>query len=68
MTKSASMWTRLKGKVIRPVADAAGDRQAEAKADVQAHTGREPDDAAVETTEQKVRERHGDVQPPERRP
>ena len=61
MPKSGSLLTRLKGKFMRPVADAAGDRRSEAKARVEAATGTKPGDATLEVVEQHVRERHGDV-------
>ncbi len=63
MPKSGSLLTRLKGKITRPIADAAGDRRSEAKARVEAATGTKPDDATLKVVEHRVRERHGDVQP-----
>ena len=58
-----SLFTRLKGKLVRPVADAAGDRRAEAKAHLEAATGDKPDNAAVDDEKVVVRERHHDTLP-----
>jgi len=68
MAKPGSFWSRLKGKVTRPVAEAAGDRHSEAKAEVRARTGHEPTDATTEVVERVARERHGDIEPPDSRP
>ena len=57
------LWTRLKGKLMRPVADAAGDRHAEAKAHLEASTGTEPDAASIDAVQDHVRERHHDTLP-----
>jgi hypothetical protein len=62
MRKAPSWWTRLKGKLERPLADAAGDRRAEAKAEFRAATGHDPDDKTVDVEEQSVRARHGDIE------
>jgi uncharacterized protein YjbJ (UPF0337 family) len=58
-----SLWTRLKGKFARPVAEATGDRRAEAKAHLEASTGREPAEAAVDDAQDAVRKRHHDTLP-----
>jgi len=68
MAKPGSFWSRLKGKVTRPVAEAAGDRHSEAKAEVRARTGHEPADATIEVAELVVGERHGDIESPGARP
>ena len=68
MTKRGGLWTRIKGKFVRPVADASGDREAEAKAVLEALTGREPDETALHDVTEQVRERHHDTpssNPPE---
>jgi len=67
MREHGGFWARLKGKLMRPVADAAGDRRAEAKAEFEAHTAQKPDDASLDAVEQAVRERHGDIEPPAHR-
>jgi hypothetical protein len=53
--------TRIKGKVTKPIANAAGDRRSEAKASVEAKTGQKPEDEKLDDVEQVVREKHGDV-------
>ena len=63
MGNGASLWTRIKGKIMRPVADAAGDREAEAKAEHEAQTGREPDRQTLHVVKEHIRERHHDTQP-----
>jgi len=59
-----SYWTRLKGKFVRPIAEAAGDRHAEAKAHLEASTGTEPEPAAVDEAQDDVRKRHHDIPEP----
>jgi hypothetical protein len=59
--------TRLKGRVVEPVSDAAGDRRSEAKARLEAKSGDVPDEHDVKRVERKVRRRHGDVSPPRTR-
>jgi hypothetical protein len=61
MSTTGSVWTRLKGKLIRPIADAAGDRHSEAKAHLEASTGQTPEDETIKNVEQVVRQRHGDT-------
>jgi hypothetical protein len=63
MSNPGSFWTRLKGRFVRPVADAAGDRRAEAKAWLEAATGHEPEEAAVDEAHDAVREQHHDTLP-----
>jgi hypothetical protein len=63
MSNQGSLWTRIKGKVIRPVAEAAGDRDAEAKARFEVSRGREPTDAEVAARREEVRARHHDTIP-----
>jgi hypothetical protein len=53
--------TRLKGRIVEPVSDAAGDRRSEAKAHIEAASGDVPDDKDVERVERRVRRRHGDI-------
>ncbi|MDP9335149.1 MAG: hypothetical protein M3Q30_17845 [Actinomycetota bacterium] len=67
MRKTGKLWIRLKGKLTRPVADAAGDRPSEANAELEAKTGSKPEEDAVEAAEQEVRRRHGDIGRPRRR-
>jgi hypothetical protein len=62
MRNVGTWWTRLKGRLERPLADAAGDRRAEAKAEARMVTGHEPDDITVDVEEQEVRTRHGDIE------
>jgi DNA-directed RNA polymerase specialized sigma subunit len=52
--------TRLKGKLLRGVHVAAGDREGEAKATVQQETGREPTDREVEQKTKDVKAEHHD--------
>jgi hypothetical protein len=63
MTKPGSFWTRLKGKFVGPVAEAAGDRRAEARAHLEVSTGTEPDEAAVDGAHDAVRKQHHDTTP-----
>jgi len=56
--------TRLKGRVVEPLSDAAGDRRSEAKAHLEAESGKVPDEGDVERAEKKVRRRHGDISAP----
>ncbi len=63
MANRGRLWTRVKGSVMRPVANAAGDREAEAKAEHEARTGREPDGTTLHVVREQVRERHRDTQP-----
>ena len=52
----------MKGKATRPIANAAGDRRSEAKAVIETRTGHQPDEHELETVEDEIRRRHGDVQ------
>ena len=61
MRKSESLLVRLKGKLTRPVAHAAGDRRSEAKARLEAATGRKPDEPVVDAVKQHVRREHRDT-------
>jgi hypothetical protein len=63
MSERGGFWARVKGKVVRPVAEAAGDRRSEAKAEFQAHTAHTPSDSTLDVVEHAVREHHGDVEP-----
>jgi hypothetical protein len=61
MGKLSEIWTRMKGKATRPIADAAGDRRSEAKAELEAHTGRKPEEDELHAVEDETRRRHGDI-------
>jgi hypothetical protein len=61
MSKLREFWTRTKGKVARPWAEAAGDRHAEASAAIQAETGRKPDEPLLGAVEDEVRRQHNDI-------
>ena len=61
MSKLSELWTRTKGKVARPWADAAGDRHAEANATIEAETGHRPDPTSLHEVEHDVRRRHHDI-------
>jgi hypothetical protein len=63
MTDPGGFWTRLKGKFVRPVADAAGDRRAEARAHLEASTGTEPAEAAVDHAHDAVERQHHETLP-----
>lgn len=52
--------TRLKGKLLRGVHVATGDREGEAKAAVEEETGREPTDREVEEKTKQVKADHHD--------
>ena len=43
MASSDNFWVRLKGKLVRPYAHAAGDRHSEAKDKLEAERGRKPE-------------------------
>ena len=62
MGKLSELWTRAKGKATKPIADAAGDRRAEAKAELEAETGHKPDEATLEAFEHEMRRKHGDIE------
>ncbi|MDP9334132.1 MAG: hypothetical protein M3Q30_12610 [Actinomycetota bacterium] len=62
MGRLSEVWTRMKGKATRPIADAAGDRRSEAKAELEAHTGHKPDQHELDAVEDETRRRHGDIQ------
>jgi hypothetical protein len=53
--------TKIKGKITRPIANAAGDRRSEAKNAVEAKTGQKPEEPTLDAVEQLAREKHGDV-------
>ena len=61
VTTPSEAFTRVKGKVTKPIADAAGDRRSEAKAAVEAKTGHEPTETVLEAAEHETRRQHGDV-------
>ena len=67
MRKIASRWVRLKGKLTKPIAHAAGDRRSEAKAELEETLGRKPDDTVVDLVQQDVRLQHHDIRRPRRR-
>ncbi len=67
MGKLERALTRLKGRIVEPVSDAAGDRRSEAKTHLEAETGEVPDENAVKGAECNVRRRHGDISPPRTR-
>lgn len=52
--------TRLKGKIMRGVHVATGDREGEAKAAVEAETGREPTEREVADKTEDVKAEHHD--------
>ncbi|MDQ1434842.1 MAG: hypothetical protein QOF59_1658 [Actinomycetota bacterium] len=62
MSKLSEMWTRTKGKVARPWAEAAGDRRSEANAAIEAETGHKPDAKSLDEVEHEVRRRHNDIE------
>lgn len=53
--------TKIKGKITKPIADAAGDRRSEAKNAVEAKTGHKPEETTVDAVEKLTREKHGDI-------
>jgi hypothetical protein len=61
MSKLNEKITRIKGKVTRPIAQAAGDRHSEAKNAVEANTGKKPEDATLDAAEHATRAKHNDV-------
>ena len=61
MSNEGNRWIRLKGRLTRSIANAAGDRHSEAKAELEEFTGRKPDEATVDAVEKKVRVRHHDM-------
>jgi hypothetical protein len=61
MSKLGKTLTRLKGKAMRPLADAAGDRRSEAKATLEAQTGEKPNEPQLNEYEYETRLHHGDL-------
>ena len=59
--KTSEAFTRVTGKVTKPIADAAGDRRSEAKAAFEANTGHKPTETVLEAAEHETRRRHGDL-------
>jgi hypothetical protein len=57
----SSRWVRIKGRLTRPVAKAAGDRRSEAHAELEARTGRDPDDRTVDAAERVIKRRYRDT-------
>jgi hypothetical protein len=55
-------FTRIKGKATQPVANAAGDRRSEAKAEVEAQTGHKPSEPELHAAEHETRREHGDIE------
>jgi hypothetical protein len=55
------LWTRLKGRVAKPYAGAAGDRRAEAKNELEAQTGDKPEAGVLDVVEQAERRKHRDI-------
>lgn len=51
---------RLKGKVLRNVSIATGDREGEARGKVEEETGHEPDSTELDEAEQDVKASHHD--------
>ena len=62
-----SKLTRLKGKVLRNVSIATGDREGEARGQVEEKTGHEPDRDEVREETKKVKASHHDYGEPNRR-
>jgi hypothetical protein len=62
MSKLSEFWTRTKGKVARPWAQAAGDRHAEANNAIEAETGHKPDPPLLDAVEHEVRRQHNDIE------
>jgi hypothetical protein len=62
MNNTRKILTRLKGKATRPIADAAGDRRSEAKAEFEARTGEKPPEPELHAVEEETRRRHGDIE------
>ncbi len=58
--------TRLKGKVLRNLSIATGDREGEARGKVEETTGHEPDAQEVDEETKKVKDSHHDYGEPER--
>ena len=61
MSKLSEFFTRTRGKVARPWADAAGDRHAEANAEIEAETSHKPDQPLLDAVEHEVRRQHKDI-------
>lgn len=59
--------TRIKGKLLRGVHVATGDRAGEAKAAVEEETGREPDKREVDAKTEEVKASHHDYGEPAKR-
>lgn len=53
--------TKIKGKITKPIANAAGDRRSEAKNALEAKTGQKPEGPTVDAVEHLARKKHGDV-------
>ena len=64
MSEASDKIVRLKGKVMKPIADAAGDRRSEAKAKLEAETGAAPEKAEIDVVEHETRKQHGDISDP----
>jgi hypothetical protein len=60
-----SLWTSVKRRFMRPVADAdaTGDRRAEAKAHLEASTGVDPKETSTTSEQQAVGEQRRDARP-----
>lgn len=63
MGKLKRKLTRLKGRVVEPWSDAAGDRHSEAKAHIEAETGRVPDEREIEQVKHEIKVERGDISP-----
>lgn len=63
MSEVSDKIVKLKGKIMKPIADAAGDRRSEAKAKLEAETGTAPEEADIDVVEHETREQHGDISP-----
>ncbi len=61
MSKLNETITRIKGKVTKPIAQAAGDRKSEAKNAVEAATGHKPEDDTLDAVEHATRAKHHDI-------
>lgn len=61
MASSESLWVRLKGKLVRPYAKAAGDRHSEAKAKLEAESGHKPPAPLLDATEHELRRDYHDL-------
>ncbi len=61
MASSDSLLVRLKGKLVRPYAKAAGDRHSEAKAKLEAESGHKPPERTIDATEHELRRQYHDL-------